>query len=105
MLKLTEKSKKELLNRHLGTGTIFIHTLDNEFESVNFFLGSKGEFYTEAACLKLESYFHQLAKELMQRIEMEQNEAIHQQMGVDGWQEIYADAPSEEDIREEMGEE
>lgn len=70
MLKLTEKSKKELLNRHLGTGTIFIHTLDNEFESVNFFLGSKGEFYTEAACLKkdylrLEFYFHQLAKELM----------------------------------------
>ncbi|GAH54725.1 unnamed protein product [marine sediment metagenome] len=73
MLKLTEKSKKELLNRHLGTGTIFIHTLDHEFESVNFFLGSKGEFYTEAACLKLADYFHQLAKELMQRIEKDES--------------------------------
>lgn len=32
------------------------------------------------------------------------NEVIHQQLGVDGWQEIYADAPSEEDIRQEMAE-
>jgi len=30
------------------------------------------------------------------------NEVQHQLMGVDGWQEIYADAPSEEDIRREM---
>ena len=73
MLKLTEKSKKELLNRHLGTGTIFIHTFDNEFESVNFFLGSKGEFYTEAACVKLADYFRQLSKEVMQRIEKDES--------------------------------
>lgn len=73
ILKLTKKSEKELLNRHLGNGIIFIHTFDNEFESVNFFLGSKGEFYTEAACLKLADYFRQLAKELMQRIEMDES--------------------------------
>lgn len=34
--------------------------------------------------------------------EDEQNEALHQQLGADGWQEIYADTPSEEDIRREM---
>lgn len=34
--------------------------------------------------------------------ERKRNEVIHQQLGVDGWQEIYADAPSEEDIRQEM---
>ena len=32
------------------------------------------------------------------------NESIHRSMGVDGWQETYnsIDAPSEEDINEEM---
>jgi len=30
------------------------------------------------------------------------DEVIHQEIGVDGWQEIYADAPSKEDIRKEM---
>lgn len=33
-----------------------------------------------------------------------QNESIHRQIGVDGWQELYSDAPSEEDINEEMAE-
>lgn len=35
----------------------------------------------------------------------EKNEIIHQSMGVDGWQEIYVEAPSEEDIRKEVAEE
>ncbi len=33
------------------------------------------------------------------------NQIIHKQLGVDGWQEIYADAPSEEDIKKEMADE
>lgn len=33
------------------------------------------------------------------------NASIHKSRGVDGWQEIYSDAPSEEDIMEEMAEE
>lgn len=35
------------------------------------------------------------------------NEAIHRMIGVDGWQEVYEaiDAPSEEDLNEEMAEE
>jgi len=35
-----------------------------------------------------------------------ENESIHRMIGVDGWQEIYnsIDAPSEEDIDEEMAE-
>lgn len=36
--------------------------------------------------------------------ELVHNEVLHQQIGVDGWQEIYADAPSEEDVRQEMAE-
>jgi len=32
------------------------------------------------------------------------NAVIHKLRGIDGWQEIYMDAPSEEDINEEMAE-
>jgi predicted nucleic acid-binding Zn-ribbon protein len=32
------------------------------------------------------------------------NASIHKSRGVDGWQEIYSDAPSKEDIDEEMAE-
>jgi len=41
-------------------------------------------------------------KYLQDSRERERNEIIHRQRGVDGWQELYADAPSEEDIKEEM---
>jgi len=33
---------------------------------------------------------------------MEKNEILHVLLGVDGWQEIYSDAPSQEDIEAEM---
>ena len=34
--------------------------------------------------------------------EQNRNEVQHQLMGVDGWQETYSDAPSEQDIKQEM---
>jgi len=37
--------------------------------------------------------------------EQERNEALHQQIGVDGWQEEAADAPSKEQIDQELSEE
>lgn len=36
--------------------------------------------------------------------EQMRNASIHKLRGIDGWQEIYSDAPSEEDIRKEMAE-
>lgn len=49
---------------------------------------------------EVEALLYNLNEYLRQR----QNEVIHRFTGVDGWQEIYAEAPSEEDIKKEMAE-
>lgn len=70
MLTLTKKSKKQLLNQFIGTGTIFTKTNETEFESTHFWLGNKGDWFVtgdNGKPEKLKDYLVKLANELKDR--------------------------------------
>lgn len=72
MIKLTKKSKEQLLNQFIGTGTLVIKTNDKEFESVDFWLGNKGDFFVtgnNGKPQKMRDYLLMLGSELKDREE------------------------------------
>ena len=45
-IKLTKKSKKELRNQHVGTGTIVLKSSETELRYINFYIGrNDGKIY------------------------------------------------------------
>jgi hypothetical protein len=45
-MNLTKTQSRELLNQHVGTGYMFIHTADNTYKIVEIYVGKNGIWHS-----------------------------------------------------------